>query len=81
MESIAISDLDQAPGDPLYQVNVCTNRKCCAINICVTNVQSSFKLSEGTEEGIDQMIENINNGKLSGTLLFNRRERRVLHNL
>lgn len=61
LESIRISDLNQAPGDPLYQTDI--------------------KLSqEGAEESFDQMIENIHNGKLLGTTLFNRKDRKALCN-
>lgn len=61
LDSIAISELDQAPGDVLYQ--------------------TLFTFREGSEEGVDQMIQNIHDGKLLGTVLLNRRNRKVLHNL
>lgn len=44
-------------------------------------VQASVKFSEGTERSVDQMIDNIHDGKLLGTFLFNRKDRKVLHNL
>ena len=32
------------------------------------------------DEGYDQMIENMHNGKLKGTLLLNREDKRALFN-
>lgn len=44
-------------------------------------IQTSIKFSEETKGGIDQMVTNIHDGKLLGTLLLNQKDRKVLHNL
>lgn len=65
LESIEITDLDQAEGDPLFQTD---------IELADSTTQ------ESVEQSFEEMVENIHNGRLKGTLLLNREQRKALFN-
>lgn len=48
---------------------------------CLSCFQTSVEFAGRIEETFEEMIQNIHDGKLLGTVLFNQRDRKVLHNV
>jgi hypothetical protein len=66
LESVTISTLEQEQGDPLYQASI------------------QWKLNtpgDSMEMVVQQMISNVDNGLLKGTVLINREDKKVILNI